>query len=106
MFRDRTRGGRRMRRRGGRRVPARGPARRAKLFANGRSQAVRLPKELRTPGIEVLIRQPGTQLVLQPLGAGGLPVGVWTEIDRLTEGVDFPYPAAIAAQGLDPRARR
>src|SRR5437899_2848405 len=54
MFRDRTRGGRRMRRRGGRRVPACGPASRAKLFANGRSQAVRLPTEVRMPGFEVL----------------------------------------------------
>jgi len=90
-----------MRRRGGRRVPARGPARRAKLFANGRSQAVRLPKEFHMPGSEVLIRQQGTQLVLQPLGAGGLPIGFWDEIDRLMEGLDFPDPEPIGAKLLD-----
>ena len=53
-----------MRRRGGRRVPARGPARRAKLFANGRSQAVRLPKEFQFKTREVFIRKQGDKVIL------------------------------------------
>jgi antitoxin VapB len=41
---------------------------RAKLFKNGRSQAVRLPKEFRFEGTEVRIRRSGKCVVLEPLG--------------------------------------
>ncbi len=40
---------------------------RAKLFRNGSSQAVRLPKEFRFPGTEVLIRREGKAVVLEPV---------------------------------------
>ncbi len=40
---------------------------RAKLFKNGSSQAVRLPKEFRFPGHEVLIRREGKAVVLEPV---------------------------------------
>lgn len=50
--------------------------RRAKLFMNGRSQAVRLPKEFRFEGTEVRIRRTGSGVLLEPVGtengAGGL----------------------------------
>src|SRR5258708_29013412 len=39
----------------------------AKLFYNGRSQAVRLPKEFRLPGEEVYIRRDGNDVVLSPV---------------------------------------
>ncbi|MBL8513313.1 MAG: antitoxin [Betaproteobacteria bacterium] len=39
----------------------------AKLFQNGRSQAVRLPKEFRFEGSEVAIRKVGDAVVLLPL---------------------------------------
>lgn len=39
----------------------------AKLFANGRSQAVRLPKEFRFEGTEVQIEKVGDAVVLRPL---------------------------------------
>ena len=39
----------------------------AKLFRNGDSQAVRLPKEFRFEGSEVLIRRLGTGVVLLPV---------------------------------------
>jgi antitoxin VapB len=39
----------------------------AKLFTNGRSQAVRLPKEFRLPGSEVYIRREGNNIVLIPI---------------------------------------
>ena len=39
----------------------------AKLFLNGRSQAVRLPREFRMPGKEVRIRKLGSAVVLLPL---------------------------------------
>ena len=38
----------------------------AKLFANGRSQAVRLPKEYRFEGTEVFIKKVGNTVVLIP----------------------------------------
>ena len=39
----------------------------AKLFQNGQSQAVRLPKEFRFDGSEVLIKKSGSAVVLIPL---------------------------------------
>jgi antitoxin VapB len=41
----------------------------AKLFMNGRSQAVRLPKQFRFEGQEVYIRQVGEAVVLLPYHA-------------------------------------
>jgi len=38
----------------------------AKLFRNGRSQAVRLPREFRFEGEEVRIRQLGAGVLLEP----------------------------------------
>ena len=40
----------------------------AKLFENGKSQAVRLPKEYRFEGDEVLINKIGDVVVLMPKG--------------------------------------
>ncbi len=38
----------------------------AKIFQNGRSQAVRLPKEFRFEGKEVFIKRIGDQVILSP----------------------------------------
>jgi len=54
----------------------------AKLFQNGNSQAVRLPKEFRMPGDMVKISQKGNQVILEPLE---------TTWDSLFESLgDFP----------------
>ena len=42
------------------------PNQTAKLFNNGRSQAVRLPAEFRFEGTEVYIRKEGEQVILSP----------------------------------------
>ena len=42
----------------------------AKLFENGRSQAVRLPKECRFSGDEVAINKVGDVVILMPKGNG------------------------------------
>lgn len=42
----------------------------AKLFTNGRSQAVRLPKEFRFQGDEVFIKRIGQAVVLLPRDKG------------------------------------
>ena len=38
----------------------------AKLFKNGSSQAVRLPKEFRFEGDEVIIYREGSRVIIQP----------------------------------------
>lgn len=60
----------------------------AKLFKNGSSQAVRLPKEYRFEGDEVRVRKVGNTLVLEPI----IPsVQEWfSEIDRHENGELFP----------------
>ncbi|MDA0347690.1 MAG: type II toxin-antitoxin system VapB family antitoxin [Verrucomicrobia bacterium] len=50
----------------------------AKLFKNGSSQAVRLPKNYRLPGKQVFIRRLGKGIVLMP------EVGSW---DTLIESI-------------------
>jgi antitoxin VapB len=47
------------------------PATRAKLFQNGGSQAVRLPRECRFPEgqREVLVRREGARVILEPVDA-------------------------------------
>jgi len=46
------------------------PMQTAKLFKNGRSQAVRLPKEFRFEGEEVYVRREGRSVVLSPKDEG------------------------------------
>jgi antitoxin VapB len=42
----------------------------AKLFWNGKSQAVRLPKAFRLEGAEVLVRKSGQDIILSPKTKG------------------------------------
>lgn len=42
----------------------------ARLFTNGASQAVRLPKEFRMPGTEVRIWKEGNRVVMEPILTG------------------------------------
>ena len=46
----------------------------AKIFANGRSQAVRLPKEYRFDTDEVVINKIGDTIVLYPKTSGWGPI--------------------------------
>lgn len=64
----------------------------AKLFANGRSQAIRLPKEFRMPGDRVLIHREGKRLIVEPVevverDALGHRVGFWEEIQELCKDI-------------------
>lgn len=53
----------------------------AKLFKNGRSQAVRLPREFRFEGDQVRVRRHGRGVVLEPVFTD---VKTWyAELDRL-----------------------
>ncbi len=63
---------------------------RAKVFQNGGSQAVRLPKACRFPGVrEVLARREGRRVILEPADE-------WSEAFRACLGSwqgDIPRPA-------------
>jgi antitoxin VapB len=68
----------------------------AKLFRNGRSQAVRLPHRFRFEGDRVRIRRFGRGVLLEPLD---FDIKTWfAELDRLRsepfmpEGRDQPLP--------------
>lgn len=61
--------------------------RRAKLFKNGRSQAVRIPKEFEFPGDEVMLRKEGRSLIIEPVGKRSL-LELLTTLQPLDE--DFP----------------
>ena len=72
----------------------------AKVFQNGRSQAVRLPKAFRFKGKEVKIRREGEKVILEPLERDQWPEGFW---DYFTLDPDFkvPEPLPSRAFGLD-----
>jgi antitoxin VapB len=66
-------------------------AKTAKLFKNGRSQAVRLPKEFRFEGDQVRVRRVKEGVLLQPMLTD---VHKWfAELDRLRAGGTFPARA-------------
>jgi antitoxin VapB len=53
----------------------------ARLFKNGRSQAVRLPRELRFEGDRVRVRRVGRGVLVEPMFTN---VSAWfAELDRL-----------------------
>ena len=66
------------------------------LFLNGRSQAVRLPRELRLPGKEVTIRRLGDGVYIEPVTAKAWPDGFFDSI--LIEDELFARPD----QGITP----
>lgn len=75
-----------------------GNMRTAKLFKNGESQAVRLPKEFRFEGTEVLIKRVGDAVILLPAAKS------WdTLIDSLAK---FPADYLVSReQPVEPDSR-
>jgi antitoxin VapB len=72
-------------------------AARARLFQNGGSQAVRLPRECRFAegDTEVLVRRVGRRVVLEPVDEW--PEGFLKLLGSLSEGVPRPKSAPITA---------
>ena len=65
--------------------------RRARLFRNGRNQAVRIPREFELPGHEVIIRKDGDRLIVEPVKkAGGLAelLASWEPLEEEFPDVD------------------
>ena len=72
----------------------------AKLFKNGRSQAVRLPRAFRFEGDRVRVRRSGTGLLLEPVCTD---VRAWfAELDRLAS---VPFMPQGRLQPRTPKRR-
>jgi antitoxin VapB len=73
----------------------------AKLFRNGRSQAVRLPREFRFEGSQVRVRRVAEGVLLEPLIAD--PTQWFAELDGLREGDFLLAKGKERNQPLTPR---
>ena len=67
----------------------------AKVFQNGRSQAVRIPKAFRFRGNEVKIIKKGDRVILEPLARSQWPKDFW---DNFPEDQDFKTPEALPSK--------
>ncbi len=65
----------------------------AKLFQNGRYQAVRLPKAFRFKGSEVKIKKEGDKVILEPLKRAEWPVEFW---EGFYPDPDFEIPDPLS----------
>ncbi len=74
----------------------------AKLFRNGRSQAVRLPAEYRFEGTEVFVRRdPGTGDVILSRRPNS-----WEDFFELMKAVDVPEDFLVDRQDAPPQNRK
>ena len=78
-------------------APASADETRAKLFAHGGSQAVRLPKAFRFQGSEVRIRRDGERVILEPVKRDWN--AFWARIDAIC---DEPFPERAPPLGFGP----
>jgi antitoxin VapB len=74
---------------------------RAKIFTNGRSQAVRLPREFRFEEKEVAIRKEGDAVISEPVGKSKWPAGYWQRIDRHAKDLDLGRVVPVGGHLLD-----
>ncbi|MCF8028084.1 MAG: type II toxin-antitoxin system VapB family antitoxin [Desulfobacteraceae bacterium] len=70
----------------------------AKIFKNGRSQAVRLPKDFRFECDRVKIKKQGKKVILEPVEKTNWPSGFW---ELFTQDPDFPTPEPLPSMPLD-----
>lgn len=74
----------------------------ARVFMNGRSQALRLPAKMRLNTPEVRIEQIGNALWVQPQGAAATDMGQWLQAFYATTE---PLPPDFLADRTDPPAQ-
>ncbi len=65
----------------------------ARVFRTGRSQAVRLPKEFRFDGDEVLIHREGSSVILEPIREW--PDGYVESFAGIPEGFERPVQGPV-----------
>ncbi len=63
------------------------PERRARLFRNGRNQALRIPREFELKGEEAVIRKEGDRLIVEPIRKSRL-----LALLASLEPLDVPFP--------------
>jgi antitoxin VapB len=74
----------------------------AKLFRNGRSQAVRLPADFRFPGSEVYVRRdPSTGDVILSRRPDS-----WQDFFRLTDTLEIPEDFLSKRRDMPPQKRK
>jgi antitoxin VapB len=76
-----------------------GAERHVKLFKNGRSQAVRIPREFELPGDEAIMRKEGEKLIIEAAPPRSLRA-ILAELKPIEE--DFPPIDDPAPEPLDP----
>ena len=76
----------------------------AKIFKNGNSQAVRLPKDFRfgPETREVSIRRDGETLVLEPLETEEWPEEFWQAFGSMPDDFERPEQVRQRREALDP----
>ena len=72
----------------------------AKIFQNGRSQAVRLPKAFRFKGNEVKISKEGNKVILEAFETSTWPMGFWDNFTK-DPGFETPKPLSSKSFSLD-----
>lgn len=75
-----------------------GAERHVKLFKNGRSQAVRIPREFELPGEDAIMRQENGKLVIEPAPPRSL-LALLATLGRIEE--DFPEIDDPAPEPVD-----
>lgn len=63
--------------------------RRARLFRNGRNQAVRIPRDFELPGNLATITKSGDELIIRPVARKSL-LAVLKDLESLPAGEEFP----------------
>jgi antitoxin VapB len=70
---------------------------RAKIFQNGRSQAIRIPKDYRFEGTEVYIYKEGDRVILEPVPKKSWPEGFW---DLFSPDPEFQPPSPLPQKDI------
>lgn len=71
--------------------------RHVKLFKNGRSQAVRIPREFELPGQDAIMRKEGTRIIIEPVPAPSL-LALLAALEPIEEDfgrIDDPIPEPL-----------
>ena len=74
------------------------PARHAKLFTNGRNQAVRIPREFELPGEDAIMRKEGERLIIEPAPPRSL-LALLARLDPIED--DFPTVSDLPIDDVD-----
>ena len=80
-----------------RKYQAMGAERHVKLFKNGRSQAVRIPREFELPGEDAIMRKEDGRLVIEPAPSKSLlaVLAALGPIDEAFPPIDDPAPEPV-----------